>query len=59
MTSSADSASEAYCLGRRRRLRTDDTTIAVFQTSTTTMANPAILWTAMNRASPDDPDTSP
>ena len=59
VTSRAASASDAYCLGLRLRLRTDDTMIAVFQTSTATMANPPILCTAMNRASSDEPDTSP
>ena len=51
--------SEAYCLGPERRLRSDDTMIATFQNNTATIAKPAILWTAMNMASPADPDTSP
>ena len=33
--------------------------IATFHTSTATMANPAILWTAMKMASPAEPETRP
>ena len=60
VTASRESrVSEAYWRGPERRLRTDDTMIATFQNSTATIANPAILWTAMKIASPADPDTSP
>ena len=52
-------AREAYWRGPDLRLRTDETMIATFQNSTATMAKPAILWTAMNMASPAEPDTSP